>query len=270
MNARAAVLLIALAATRPALAKDVAPVVAVFGIEDARPPKIRLPANELENLTDYLAAKLSAGGKFKLVPNAQLRSALADKKAESYRACYDTSCQVEIGKELAAQKSLSTKIMMIGDQCFTVSTIYDLRESASDRSADHEGACDPKAISEALRKIALELAGEPSSTRSAPAGEPASTKQPAKPGRAYFGSIPDYAARVPGMLIAGVRGDSPADKAGLRQGDVVTRFASRPISNLGDFLAAMNACAPGDVVSLTVLRDNREQTLQATLAAKPE
>jgi cyclophilin family peptidyl-prolyl cis-trans isomerase len=154
------------------------PIVAVFGIEDARTGGAKLGAKELENLTDYLSTKLSSSGAFKIVPNAQLRSALSEKKAETYRACFDTSCQIEIGKELAAQKTLSTKIFMVGKQCVVASTLYDLREAASERSADVEGACDSGSIGAALKEIAAKLSGGAPAVAVRAQDQPAETKNP--------------------------------------------------------------------------------------------
>jgi hypothetical protein len=39
---------------------------------------------------------------------------LTEKKKQSYSVCYDSACQIDIGKEVAAQKSLATKIVLAG------------------------------------------------------------------------------------------------------------------------------------------------------------
>lgn len=141
---------------RPALAAP-PPVVAVFGIEDARPAKAKLSESDLSNLTVYLATKLSASGAYKIVPDAVMRAAIAEKKKESFDPCFDSSCQIDIGKELAAQKSLSTRIFSVEKQCVVASTLYDLREAASERSADFKGDCAMTGIVTALDAIAARL-----------------------------------------------------------------------------------------------------------------
>lgn len=166
---------------RVARAEGSAPVIAVFNIEDARPPKQRLSADELRNLTEYLATKLSSSGAFKIVPTTQLRAAIAEKKKETFGACFDSGCQIEIGKELAAQKSLSTRIIIVGKECVVISTLYDLREAASERSADQEGGCDGSSLGAALKVIAAKLASAPDEKTRAPeestrAAEPATPK----------------------------------------------------------------------------------------------
>ena len=42
--------------------------------------------------------------------------------------------------------------------------------------------------------------------------------------RVYLGSIPDYTSEISGVKLTGVRGDSPADRAGLQAGDVIGRI----------------------------------------------
>src|SRR5262245_21777808 len=98
-------------------------VVAVFDIKDTG---AGVDAKVLHNLTEYLAARLSEGP-YKVVPSQQIRERLKQQKAESYRACYDESCQIEIGRELAAQKTLSTQILRIAGTCQVTSQLFDLR-----------------------------------------------------------------------------------------------------------------------------------------------
>jgi hypothetical protein len=81
----------------------------------------------------------------------------------------------------------------------------------------------------------------------------------------YFGSIPDFGQVETGVKFADVRAGSPADKAGLRAGDILTRFGESPIKNLYDFTYALRAAKVGDVVPVTVLRDGKEVTAAVTL-----
>ncbi len=81
----------------------------------------------------------------------------------------------------------------------------------------------------------------------------------------YFGSIPDFAQVETGVKFADVRAGSPADKAGLRAGDILIRFGESPIKNLYDFTYALRAAKIGDIVPVTVLRDGEEVTAPVTL-----
>jgi hypothetical protein len=85
--------------------------------------------------------------------------------------------------------------------------------------------------------------------------------------RVWFGSIPDYSVEVVGVKIAGVRAESPAQKAGLRAGDVVVKFGGHTVRNVQDYTVALSAFRPGDVVEVVVLRDGSELALSAVLEA---
>ena len=81
----------------------------------------------------------------------------------------------------------------------------------------------------------------------------------------YFGSIPDFGPVESGVKFADIRPDSPADKAGLRGGDILTGFGGKEIKNLYDFTYALRAAKVGDVVEVRVLRDGEEVSATVTL-----
>ncbi len=81
----------------------------------------------------------------------------------------------------------------------------------------------------------------------------------------YFGSIPDFGQVENGVKFADVRDGSPAGKAGLKAGDILTEFGGKPIKNLYDFTYALRSHKPGDQVEVKVLRDGRSLTVQVTL-----
>src|SRR5580704_17725333 len=76
-----------------------------------------------------------------------------------------------------------------------------------------------------------------------------------------FGSIPDFAEIPNGVRFADIRPGSPAAKAGLKAGDILTQFDGKPIQNLYDFTYALRAKKPGDEVLVKVLRSG--QTIEA-------
>jgi len=88
--------------------------------------------------------------------------------------------------------------------------------------------------------------------------------------RVYFGSIPDYAAMVEGVQLTGVREGSPADKAGLKAGDIIIKFGDLTVKSVQDYTVALSGHKPGDVVKIVVQRGTETVTLTATLAARPE
>jgi hypothetical protein len=84
----------------------------------------------------------------------------------------------------------------------------------------------------------------------------------------YFGSVPDFRDDLKGVLFADVRNDSPAAKAGLKQGDLMVQFDGKPIENLYDFTYALNTKKVGDVVVVVVKRNGQELKVDVTLEAR--
>lgn len=112
--------------------------VAVFDIQDKSG---KLERSELDGLTDYLASKLAEGGLFHVVPRAEIKKRLTSQKKASHKECYDQSCQIEIGREIAAQKTLSVSISPIGSSCIITAALFDLKKAATDATATSRGKC---------------------------------------------------------------------------------------------------------------------------------
>lgn len=68
-----------------------------------------------------------------------------------------------------------------------------------------------------------------------------------------------------GVLIASVPANTPAARAGLRKGDVVTAFQGQPVTDGNTLRNRVASTPPGTAVKLTILRDKREQEIEATL-----
>jgi hypothetical protein len=81
----------------------------------------------------------------------------------------------------------------------------------------------------------------------------------------YFGSVPDFGENKDGVKFSDVRPGSPAAKAGLRAGDVLTKFGDKTIHNLYDFTDALRRSGVGDLVEVTVLREGKPMTVSVTL-----
>jgi formylglycine-generating enzyme required for sulfatase activity len=143
------------------------PIVAVFDFEVKR---LRLDKQRLAELSAYFADSLAATGALSVVPRDQLRKRLTELKKKSYKECYDQSCQVEIGRELAASKTLATRLMKIGSRCVVTATLYDLRKAASEGGATAEGGCGEDALRESLKKVVSSLTGVRGAAPSADAG----------------------------------------------------------------------------------------------------
>ena len=70
-------------------------------------------------------------------------------------------------------------------------------------------------------------------------------------------------------LVVEVTEDSPADRAGLRVGDIITAVDSEPLSEDVSLSELIRAHEPGDEVELTVQRAGRERTITVTLGQDP-
>lgn len=65
---------------------------------------------------------------------------------------------------------------------------------------------------------------------------------------------------VRGAIVEDVQPGSPAERAGLQRGDIITRIQNRPVANAGSVQATVGIAAPGTPVTLIYLRDGREAT----------
>jgi len=102
-----------------------------------------------------------------------------------------------------------------------------------------------------------------------PASTETSSPEPASPGYgAYLGTVPDMTDSPGGVRLVGVRAGSPAERAGLRGDDVITRIGTMEVPNLAAMWAALRSHQPGDVVEIVVRRGNQVTTLRATLGIR--
>lgn len=66
-----------------------------------------------------------------------------------------------------------------------------------------------------------------------------------------------------GLLISSISENSPASRAGLKAGDVITEVDGEKIEDSGDFIRALNKKEEGDV-TLTIIRDKSQRTIKVT------
>ncbi|MCK7524546.1 MAG: PDZ domain-containing protein [Ignavibacteriales bacterium] len=83
--------------------------------------------------------------------------------------------------------------------------------------------------------------------------------------KVYVGTVPDFAGEVDGYKLGGVTDGSPAAKAGLQAGDIITQFGDKKISNIYDFTYALGNYVPGDKVKVLVKRGEEELTFDIEL-----
>ncbi len=87
---------------------------------------------------------------------------------------------------------------------------------------------------------------------------------------ASLGTIPDYAGPTDGsgILLAGVRPGSAAEKAGIKRGDTLVALGKTELKSLHDLMFVLNGAKPGQTVSVRVKRDSKLLNLQVTFEEK--
>lgn len=73
-----------------------------------------------------------------------------------------------------------------------------------------------------------------------------------------------------GVLLSQVENDSPAAKAGLANGDIITKFGDASVGTPSDLRDAVRGAKAGDTVKVTYLRDGKSRTADVALAAAPQ
>lgn len=81
----------------------------------------------------------------------------------------------------------------------------------------------------------------------------------------------DKSSAEKGAPVSGVIDDSPADKAGIKKGDIIVNVDGGAVSDADDLVRLLKDKSPGAKAQVTVLRDGKKQSLTVTLGeAKKE
>ncbi|MGN9839920.1 S1C family serine protease [Nonomuraea sp. H19] len=90
-----------------------------------------------------------------------------------------------------------------------------------------------------------------------------------KVNHAFLGvSVTDATGDVPGALIRQVTAGSPADKAGLKQGDLITRVGDKAVDGGDTVVGQVRGFKPGQQVKITYMRDGQTNEVTVTLEEK--
>jgi hypothetical protein len=80
-----------------------------------------------------------------------------------------------------------------------------------------------------------------------------------------LGIVPDVGESSNGMKISGVRANGPAEKAGLKTGDIITGLAGHKIMNVYDYMGVLGELKAGDRVEVEVLREGKPLKVSAVM-----
>lgn len=126
-------------------------IVAVFPVDQG--DNDRLDKEVLRTVSTHLASQLGAVPGFSIVPEEAVRDQLRTEQAESFKPCYDEACQIEVGRELAAQKVLRTRISRVGDGCVMTGFLYDLTRAVTDGTTAVRTTCEAKDLLTAAERL---------------------------------------------------------------------------------------------------------------------
>ena len=73
-----------------------------------------------------------------------------------------------------------------------------------------------------------------------------------------------------GALIASVLKDGPADKAGIKPGDILIAIENKLLKNSSEMLNQVAALPPGDTVTVTVIRNHQERSFPVKVGVRPK
>lgn len=150
-GARWIALAFGLSLSLPAAASaDSSPIVVVAPI---KPRGTSLTAEQVEKLTTLLEGKTG----YRVVPRSTIRDWISKQKSESFKECYDDACQIEIGKALAAQKTLIADWASIGNGCVLTAKLIDLRTEVAEPPAQASGPCTETGLAGAIDEVARRL-----------------------------------------------------------------------------------------------------------------
>jgi hypothetical protein len=86
--------------------------------------------------------------------------------------------------------------------------------------------------------------------------------------RVFTGTLPDYTSEAEGLLLSGVIEGGPADEAGLQEGDLIVQLGDQAITNVYDYLYALEALKIDVTVKLVFLRDGERIESEITPRAR--
>jgi uncharacterized protein len=135
-------------------AADDRPIVAVFEIQTKL---MKLPQAERDIMTSLLVEELAIGGAFKVMPPGDVKKILIEQSKESYKKCYDESCQIQLGRRLPANKLLTSSVMKLGKKCRVSISLYDLKQQTADTTEKVRGGCSQDALLESIVVVAGKL-----------------------------------------------------------------------------------------------------------------
>lgn len=124
-------------------------------------------------------------------------------------------------------------------------------------------------VADLVERLVRRIADAPERMAFRRVAAPAAAPGPAPPGATpYFGSVPDYGFEGKGVRLSGVSPGSPAEKAGLREGDVIVALDGQEVADVRSYSALLFSRRPGQQIEVEIEREGRRVRVRAVLAAR--
>jgi TolB-like protein len=137
-------------------------VIAVLDVRDlsAADTKLAIDGGLMVSITSQLRVQLAQRGARvvdKGTMDSTLKKLAQEMKTESYQACFDDSCQIELGKALAATHILRSEIARFGSKCVLNVELFDLRDEVTVGGSSSRGDCEPESFLRMSEEAAVGL-----------------------------------------------------------------------------------------------------------------
>ena len=100
-----------------------------------------VPADLTTAMTALLTARLTPSPRLKVIEEAMLKTVMERQGLNASDACDDTSCQVDIGKLVKAQKMVTGTLSKIGSKYFLSTNLVDIQTGAAEFSTEDKCSC---------------------------------------------------------------------------------------------------------------------------------
>jgi len=124
----------------------------------------------------------------------------------------------------------------------------------------------PEPLTSTIKPASLAAAPPPAATGQEPPARGGTAQAPTR--RVSFGTVPDFAFEGPGVRVDSVVPGSPAEKAGIRAGDVIKAIDDKPVANLQGFSTMLGTFSPGQAVRAVIVRQGKEVVITVTLVER--
>ncbi len=125
-----------------------------------------------------------------------------------------------------------------------------------------------RSVADLVETLARRVADAPEKMQFIKPPPSASLPRAGKDGSPYFGVLPDYGFDGKGVKVSGVLPGSPAEKAGLKENDVILSLNGQDFEDVKGYSSIFFKLKPGDEITVIVNRDGKSLTVKATLMTK--